>query len=373
MTAAARNPTAPKKRKIDDRPSQPDEQHAKKKSPLFNQPQKFYAPTSISSMSREELSEWRKEQRRKRNRESAAASRNKTRARIDELEGEVTQWKGRYNEMEIKMRCMERHIQFLTKLDASSLDQDGQPRLADDGYRHQLPLPLLQLPMVVSHPNSPPRSPSPSASPPSNKSVVVVPNAVTSQLLPPPPAYSSNPSNHPSNHFATSHLFPSLLSEPQDCTLVETRTAVNVAAAIMLSDDDDDDDDESRSHLNSIPRQAVKITGATKIDSSSIVTEQVEQQQKQPTGLPACDSSEKNKEMMVEVGSIASSGTTTPDVTSVEVTPVTEVKEHDQTQVADGVLAQDNMPALDDSMNDADLLDLLVDTLDGEFDPNLLV
>jgi len=118
----------------------------------------------------------------------------------------------------------------------------------------------------------------------------------------------------------------------------------------------------------------VKITGATKIDSSSIVTEQVEQQQKQPTGLPACDSSEKNKEMMVEVGSIASSGTTTPDATSVEVTPVTGVMEHDQTQeVADGVLAQDNMPALDDSMNDADLLDLLVDTLDGEFDPNLLV
>jgi len=249
MTAAARNPTAPKKRKIDDhqqqqQPPQPEQEHAKKKSPLFNQPQNFYAPSSISSMSREELTEWRKEQRRKRNRESAAASRNKTRVRIDELECEVKQWKERYNEMEVKMRCMESHIQFLTKLNnASSLDQDGQPRLADDGY-HQLLPPSQQPPMVVSHPNSPPSSPSPSASPPSTNSVVV-PNAVTSQLLPPPPAYSSY-------HFATSHLFPSLLSEPQDCTLVETQTDVNVAAAIMLSDDDD----ESRSHLNSIPRQA---------------------------------------------------------------------------------------------------------------------
>jgi len=249
MTAASGNPAAPKKRKIDDqqRPSNLEQKQPKKKSPLFNQPQNFYAPPTISSMSREELSEWRKEQRRKRNRESAAASRNKTRARIDELEGEVKQWKERYHEMEVKMRCMERHIQFLTKLNnASSLDQDGQPRSADDGYHHQMSLPSSQPPIVVSHPNSPPRSPSPSASPTSNSNTVVVPNTVTSQTLPPPPAYSSN-------HFATSHLFPSLLSEPQGCTLVETQKVVNVAAAVMLSDDDDD---ESRSHLNSIPRQA---------------------------------------------------------------------------------------------------------------------
>jgi len=116
----------------------------------------------------------------------------------------------------------------------------------------------------------------------------------------------------------------------------------------------------------------VKITGATKIDSSSVV-EHVEQQQKQPTGLPVCDSLEKNKEEMVEVGSIANGGTS-PDAAPVEVTPVTEVMEQDQTQeVMDVVLAQDNLSTLDDSMNDADLLDLLVDTLDGEFDPNLLI
>jgi len=250
MTAAARNPTAPKKRKIDDhqqqqqppQPPQPEQEHAKKKSPLFNQPQNFYAPSSISSMSREELTEWRKEQRRKRNRESAAASRNKTRAKIEELEGEVNQWKDKYREMENKMRCMERHIDFLTKMNNSAKqNQDGQmTRMVGGGvmphqHQHQMMSPQIQPPMVVSRFDSPPISPRLSQ-PPSN----VVPNAVTSQLLPPPPAYSS--------HFVT-HFLPSLLSDPQDSTLVETQKAVAVAAVMS-------DDESSRSHLNQIPRQA---------------------------------------------------------------------------------------------------------------------
>eukprot|EP00978_Attheya_sp_CCMP212_P017626 scaffold47193_cov58-Attheya_sp.AAC.3 len=47
-------------------------------------------------MPKEELAEWRKEARRVRNRESAAASRQKTRSRIDELEGELNEWKAKY-------------------------------------------------------------------------------------------------------------------------------------------------------------------------------------------------------------------------------------------------------------------------------------
>jgi len=47
-------------------------------------------------MTKEEAAEWRREARRKRNRESAAASRNKVRSRIAELEGEVDQWKEKY-------------------------------------------------------------------------------------------------------------------------------------------------------------------------------------------------------------------------------------------------------------------------------------
>lgn len=43
----------------------------------------------VVQMSKKELSQWRKEARRVRNRESAAASRRKTRERIDELEAQV--------------------------------------------------------------------------------------------------------------------------------------------------------------------------------------------------------------------------------------------------------------------------------------------
>lgn len=49
-------------------------------------------------MSKEQLAAWRREARRVRNRESAAASRQKIRDRIDELEGEVEQWKAKFNE-----------------------------------------------------------------------------------------------------------------------------------------------------------------------------------------------------------------------------------------------------------------------------------
>lgn len=47
-------------------------------------------------MNKEELANWRREHRRVRNRESAAASRQRIRTRISELEGEVTQWKEKY-------------------------------------------------------------------------------------------------------------------------------------------------------------------------------------------------------------------------------------------------------------------------------------
>lgn len=48
-------------------------------------------------MTKDELVAWRKEARRVRNRESAAASRKRTRDRIDELEGQVTEIKTKYS------------------------------------------------------------------------------------------------------------------------------------------------------------------------------------------------------------------------------------------------------------------------------------
>eukprot|EP00985_Skeletonema_marinoi_P031841 scaffold37825_cov154-Skeletonema_marinoi.AAC.5 len=50
-------------------------------------------------MSKEQLTAWRREMRRVRNRESAAASRRKVRDRIEELEEEVKCWKDRYDEV----------------------------------------------------------------------------------------------------------------------------------------------------------------------------------------------------------------------------------------------------------------------------------
>lgn len=51
------------------------------------------------AMSKEQLTSWRREMRRVRNRESAAASRRKVRDKIEELEDEVAVWKKRYQEV----------------------------------------------------------------------------------------------------------------------------------------------------------------------------------------------------------------------------------------------------------------------------------
>ena len=55
------------------------------------------------NMTKEQLTAWRREMRRVRNRESAAASRRKVRDRIEELEEEVDVWKKRYAEVMAKL------------------------------------------------------------------------------------------------------------------------------------------------------------------------------------------------------------------------------------------------------------------------------
>jgi hypothetical protein len=56
-------------------------------------------------MSKEEASAWRRKQRRLRNRESAAASRQKTRDRISELEDELDEWKSRFEALENQIKA----------------------------------------------------------------------------------------------------------------------------------------------------------------------------------------------------------------------------------------------------------------------------
>jgi chromosome segregation ATPase len=58
-------------------------------------------------MSKEQLAAWRREARRVRNRESAAASRQRIRSRISELEDEVGEWKSKYNEAVARLERLE--------------------------------------------------------------------------------------------------------------------------------------------------------------------------------------------------------------------------------------------------------------------------
>ena len=212
--ATARRPA--KKRKISaDLPSS-TVAAPKKKSVLYNKPQNFYAPPNPDQMTKEELTVWRKEERKKRNRESAAASRNKIKGRITELESELSEWKQKYADMEDKMRAMEQHIQLLTQLNGSSSTQ-GQD---------------VPPPTAISHPNSPQISP--------------VPSTVTSFALPPPATSSSHTIPNVPN------LFPNLLSEPQNSAKVETQQVAS--SDDVASTVESKEDIKSRAHK--IERQA---------------------------------------------------------------------------------------------------------------------
>jgi len=214
--AASRRPA--KKRKISaDLPSSTVAQ-PKPKSILHGKPQNFYAPPNPNQMTKEELAAWRKEERKKRNRESAAASRNKIKGRITELESELSEWKQKYTDMEDKMRAMEQHIQLLTQLNGSPSSNQGQ---------------AVPLPTAISHPNSPQISP--------------VPSTVTSFALPPPAPSSSHTIPNVPN------LFPNLLSEPQNSTKVETQQVASPdddVATVVKSKED------IKSRAHKIERQA---------------------------------------------------------------------------------------------------------------------
>ena len=58
-------------------------------------------------MSKEQLAAWRREARRVRNRESAAASRQRIRNRITELEDEVADWKSKYAQAMERLQTLE--------------------------------------------------------------------------------------------------------------------------------------------------------------------------------------------------------------------------------------------------------------------------
>jgi bZIP transcription factor len=124
-------------------PSSTHESSASKK------PQMKYDPDV--PMTKEEAAIWRREQRRQRNRLSAAQSRERQRYRIAELEHELDQWKGKYAAVQAKI---------------DSLLAQQTSTVTDDEARATSPIPST----VAS------KSISPTASPTSCVSMVLEPS-----------------------------------------------------------------------------------------------------------------------------------------------------------------------------------------------------
>jgi len=182
----------------------------KKPSPLLGKPQKFYAPDT-SAMTREELSAWRKEERRKRNRASAAASRIKTQSKIADLEGQVTHWKSKCEDMQDMMMKLQRQVDMLTRAQSPTLMSQQQQQ------QHNL----------VSPPSSQPNSPS----------------STSSSLLGPHPSIVTS-SLDVKNFLAP----PSLtLSPPSEDQALSVESKADITSSQV---------DDSKKHLNMISRQA---------------------------------------------------------------------------------------------------------------------
>lgn len=97
LTDAEKKP--PKKRKVD---NNTENGNSKKKTQIRYDPE--------VPMNKEQLAAWRREARRVRNRESAAASRQRIRNRISELEDEVGEWKTKYAQAMQRLNGLQQSI-----------------------------------------------------------------------------------------------------------------------------------------------------------------------------------------------------------------------------------------------------------------------
>lgn len=97
-------------------------------------PQMKYDPSV--PMTKEETSAWRREQRRKRNRESAAACRRRQRDRISELEDEVSDWKGKFDDALRKLKEVDGEVdvgELQAQLESMFAIQHLQPKTTTEG------------------------------------------------------------------------------------------------------------------------------------------------------------------------------------------------------------------------------------------------
>jgi len=95
-------------------------------------------------MTKAEASAWRREQRRLRNRESAAASRQKTRERITELEIELSEWKSKFADLEKKYSVLLKNQQ-LGLVVQEPKDHVRYPTMISPLVSPQVPTPVIPL------------------------------------------------------------------------------------------------------------------------------------------------------------------------------------------------------------------------------------
>lgn len=91
-------------------------------------------------MSKDQLAAWRREARRVRNRESAAASRQRIRNRISELEDEVGEWKAKYTQALQRLEALENCI----SANAAGVGQQQQQQEQQQESLQQIQDPQVQ-------------------------------------------------------------------------------------------------------------------------------------------------------------------------------------------------------------------------------------
>eukprot|EP00536_Pseudo-nitzschia_multiseries_P003015 jgi/Psemu1/318055/estExt_fgenesh1_pm.C_430008 len=177
---------------------------SKKKIATKKKPQMKYDPDV--PMSKEEAAAWRREQRRKRNRESAALSRQRQRDRIGDLEIEVDQWKNKVESIMERIKKLEE----ASGIDSRTLVPEPIQNQAQ-GLEQSLEFEVTDSSesKFVSPPPSPGHSPlheEPLASPVASSSAKTVVDAVVDQVLMGIESYEHEFSDNMISRHATSSI-----------------------------------------------------------------------------------------------------------------------------------------------------------------------
>jgi len=176
----------------------------KKKIATKKKPQMKYDPDV--PMSKEEAAAWRREQRRKRNRESAALSRQRQRDRIGDLEVEVDEWKNKVESIMERIKKLEK----ASGIDSKTLVPEpvqNQEQALEQSLVFEVA--GINESKFVSPPPSPGHSPlheEPIASPVASSSAKTVVDAVVDQVLMGIESYEQEFSDNMISRHATSWI-----------------------------------------------------------------------------------------------------------------------------------------------------------------------